>query len=614
MRGGSANTTSIRWQHFSARVDGMRVDDLALRRANENIQIDVLIVGAGPAGLTIARELARGSYSVLIMESGVFGQDERYAELDRIESVGEPLLAAQIVRRVAQHSALTKHWRHERQPYGLRVRAFGGAAEEWAGKSAAFDPIDYETRPWVANSGWPVSHNDIAPFLDRAGAWMNLGPNIYGSDLLAHVGRPEFPNFAHFKSFFWQYARGFDNPLEPIRFSREFLKLQADNITILTNATATAIRLSRSGRGVEAVEASAYEGQSVCIQARYIVLACGAIETPRLMLASRDVNSNGVGNDHDVVGRYMVDHPGVRLARFDAKQAAVMDRVFGFVSVSHKGAVHPYSHGLTLSPAVQERFGLVNCALFMMGERTRDNPWDAIKRLAQHKSAAPARDVWRALSNAGLVCKGLAIKAVQHPKAASIAKAAIVEIARALDRTYCPHQYKTGGLPHKLDHMFVDVLLEQTPDPDSRIQLAARTDRFGTPLAQSDWRICNASRRTLAHLSEAMQADFRAAGLPTPELVDWAAQGHWDNAVMIDVGHTMGTTRMANDPKRGVVDVNCKVHGIDNLFISGGGVFPTGSHVNPTLMIVAFATRLADHLKSLLTQSQAVSVSSMQDA
>ncbi len=64
--------------------------------------------------------------------------------------------------------------------------------------------------------------------------------------------------------------------------------------------------------------------------------------------------------------------------------------------------------------------------------------------------------------------------------------------------------------------------------------------------------------------------------------------------------HFIGATRMSPDPRDGVVNANCKVHGVDNLYVAGCSVFPTGGHANPTLTIVALAIRLADHLRSRL--------------
>jgi choline dehydrogenase-like flavoprotein len=62
--------------------------------------------------------------------------------------------------------------------------------------------------------------------------------------------------------------------------------------------------------------------------------------------------------------------------------------------------------------------------------------------------------------------------------------------------------------------------------------------------------------------------------------------------------HNIGTTRMSEDPRTGVVDQHAKVHGVSNLYVAGSSVFPTGGHANPTLTIVAHALLLADHLKS----------------
>jgi choline dehydrogenase-like flavoprotein len=97
-----------------------------------------------------------------------------------------------------------------------------------------------------------------------------------------------------------------------------------------------------------------------------------------------------------------------------------------------------------------------------------------------------------------------------------------------------------------------------------------------------------------------MAEQMAAAGLPAPMLESWVAEGRLADAAPIDMAHTMGTTRMALDPREGVVDANCKVHGVEGLYVAGGSVLPTSGHANPTLMIIGIAIRLADHLKAVL--------------
>lgn len=140
------------------------------------------------------------------------------------------------------------------------------------------------------------------------------------------------------------------------------------------------------------------------------------------------------------------------------------------------------------------------------------------------------------------------------------------------------------------------TICEQVPNPDSRISLGDGRGQFGVPLAKVDWRIDDAERQTLLRIAEISAAALTSSCLPTPMLERWAAERRPQDVVIIDMAHTLGTTRMSIDTKTGVIDQNCRVYGVHNLHIAGGSVFPTSGHANPTLMILALAIRLADHL------------------
>jgi len=158
-------------------------------------------------------------------------------------------------------------------------------------------------------------------------------------------------------------------------------------------------------------------------------------------------------------------------------------------------------------------------------------------------------------------------------------------------------------LPYKLTAISVDAISEQRPDPNSRIVLSERTDRLGVPLAKVDWRINDDERRTIVRIGQLTGDAFVGVGLPEPILEPWVAGNRPGEGVLIDMAHSAGTTRMSNNPKLGVVDENCQIHGVHGLYVAGGSTFPTSGHANPTLMILAVAIRLADKIKSELARS-----------
>jgi choline dehydrogenase-like flavoprotein len=579
----------------------MDIENLSNFNPDSKFETDLAIIGGGPAGLTVAREFFGTSVRVLVIESGLLDETQEHAALAAVESIGEPQTELQKQKRVAFHGASSPIWSQDQQPYGVRCRALGGSSHAWAGKSAAFDPIDFASRSWVKSSGWPIKREDLDPYLDRAAHALNLGPNCYNDSLWKLIGikAPE-PSLeaSGLRSFFWQFARDRIDQLDIMRFGREFASLRADNVRVLLNATVRQIKLTPDGSSFIGLDIATIDGMRSEVRANVAVVAASGIENPRLLLASNAVHSSGIGNTHDLVGRYLMDHAGARVARFEPRGVAPIMRRFGFYGLRHCGRTHMYMHGLAVSPEVQEREQLLNSAVYFMPERALDDPWDALKRLLQRRSPNPLTDGLAVFRGSGLVAKGIGMKALTSSGMPDFLKRFIVDTAIRYRANMAAGEFQSRGLPHKLTGLWIDAITEQRPNPDSRISLSDRSDRLGVPLAKVDWRINDEERRTLARVAELVCEAFPSVGLPQPLLESWVAERRLADAIIIDMAHTLGTTRMSENPRLGVVDENCKVHGVGGLYVAGGSIFPTSGHANPTLMILALAIRLADRIKS----------------
>jgi choline dehydrogenase-like flavoprotein len=141
------------------------------------------------------------------------------------------------------------------------------------------------------------------------------------------------------------------------------------------------------------------------------------------------------------------------------------------------------------------------------------------------------------------------------------------------------------------------VRCEQSPNRDSRVTLGTKRDPLGLRRPVIDWQISDIDRHTLATASRFFAQALTQANLGHVRVAAWLLREATEGVEPITGDwHQMGTTRMADTAQRGVVDSDCRIFGIDNLFIAGGSVFPTGGAINPTLTIVALALRLADHL------------------
>ena len=519
-----------------------------LRRASDDdtvLDADICIVGSGPAGLAVARGLADRHLRIVVVESGGLDECDEADQLSEIDSIGAP---------------------REMDPRRVRNRIFGGTSQTWNGRCAPFDPIDFERRDWVAHSGWPIGRDEMMPWLERAAPLLGISPHFDPvPDRLAAD--------ATLRECLWQFSRGGEGR-EFTQVGRAFLAGRAAEarlaeIRVLLHATVTEVLASAGGRAVEGVEVAALNGRRARIRAPLVVLAGGGIENARMLLASRRVMACGLGNGHDQVGRYLMDHPRGVIAEFDRSSFGAVRAHYGLMRLPQPGGMQTYVRGLTLSPQTQAREGLLNCAAWITEERAEDDPWEAAKRLRGGHSAHPLADTLAIARAPRLVAGGIAARALGH------------------------------GVPHKLRGLVLDCIVEQTPDPDSRIMLGERRDALGLPVATIDWRVDAQVARSAARLAQHAAEAFVRFGVRPPRLSDWIREGAMSRARLRDVAHPTGTTRMSATPRDGVVDADGQVHGVRGLFVAGSSVFPTSGHANPTLMIAGMATRLAAHLRSL---------------
>ena len=579
----------------------MKIRELGSLPAGQTVDADVVIIGGGMAGLTLATELRGAGVRILILESGILGLDDRYQELNRVECIGDDHFDPHSAFRRKYHGANCPVWDPEIEPYGMRLRAFGGSSAYWGGKVTTFDAVDFTAREWAPGTGWPISREELAPYFDRVTPYLNLGPNIYDDRLWPLLGKAPFEpaiDPAKLRTTFWQFARSRVDKLDMVRFGKEYLEVDNPDTDVLIDATVTRIDLTDDLTAFKGVEASTYDGQRFYVTARTCVVAASAIENARLLLASNHQHADGLGNQGDVVGRYLMDHPGALLGSVPAREASPLLRRFGFFGLRQKLQTHMYMHGLALAEGVQHSEGLLNTAMFMLEDVSVDDPFKAAVRLAKLKRGSIWRDLWSVVSGIGLLAKGVGMKIFQSNYMPERLKDIIINTAIAVNPNMVVREYQSINMPHKLAAYDIHGICEHAPNRDSRVTLATSTDRFGVPRASIDWKVGVLEAKSLMRAARTLRDEFARIGLPAPKLVDWIEREEPETARLIDMAHSMGTTRMSTDPMTGVVDTDCRVHGVEGLYVAGGSVFPTSGHANPTLMILSLAVRLADHLKT----------------
>lgn len=519
---------------------------------------DVCIIGAGAAGITVARRLTERGHQVCLLESGGLDFEQETQDLYRGANVGMPY-------------------------YDLdqsRLRFFGGTVSIWGGRCALLDPIDLEPRDWVPHSGWPIRRSDLDPYYRQAHDGLELGRFNYEQDVWKELGLAD-PGFDPDKidNVLWR----FDESTERFTAKQQRDLIDAPNIRILLHANAVRLRASPDARSIEHVEVRPLGRASQQVRARQFILSCGAIENARLLLASNDVETPGIGNGRDMVGRYFMEHPSGRLGRIDTPDP------FGLWLAFQKRYM---KEGPALAPAI--RIGD-----FTQRERQTLNSIGTLKLQRDPKGGvALGNKIYHSLKHA--IAPNRRGRALDHAY-----RAIRAWIHREVRQTIERARVRAGIM-----QLYLMTRAEQAPNPESRILLSTERDALGIPRADLDWQLSEIDKRTAKVMAEVFDEELRRLRLGSMKPSDWLYQPGPAWPVDPTIGnhpignyHQVGGTRMSDDPSQGVVDRDCRVHGYGNLFVAGGSVFTTSGWANPTLTIMALALRLADHVDGRLGRS-----------
>lgn len=505
----------------------------------KKLRTSVCIIGAGAAGITVTRNLT-GISDIILIESGDFEMQGRTQGLYAGSNLGLPYF-----------DLLT-----------CRLRYFGGTTNHWGGYCRANDPIDYEGRKSIGVPAWPIGHQELKPYIEKAAYELGISPEFFelatffksrgvSPESLLENKSPDFST-----KVFQISSR--------VRFSqiyRDELAKQ-DNLRILLNLNAIHIQLSPNADRVIAIKCKALDGEEISIESDVFILACHAIENARLLLNSNDVLKNGVGNEYDHVGRYFMEHIKISASKFIPS-----DKFPGIYNRNTMAKMN-LNANLGFQDDYLRRTDILQYYCRFNPVYTEDFVVDALRRLNNNIMRPFSFDLIDDL------------KVVMSDLEGSID----LSLAKYGTAQPVPKYYE---LEHRI---------EQAPNPDSRILLSANRDGLGMRKADLQWKFSELDYRTFKKGHEKIVNELSSLGLGrfiaeeiTPELVDTRAKGHF---------HHIGTTKMSEDPRHGVVDADCKVHGLNNLYVIGSSVFPTAGYSGPTMMIIAFAMRLAETLSS----------------
>ena len=527
---------------------------------------DCCVIGAGPVGLALAMEAVQTGARVLLVDAG------------NAHSGGRAVSASS-----GQRTEIVDPARHA--PISLTTRqAVGGTSWLWGGRCVAYEPIDFEARAYVPGVQWPIGPDDVAPWYGAAARHLDCGAPVFHSPHPDWNGLSEI-RMTNLERWSRQPRLGRDLGARVIahRSVTALLDSHLIDIEFDDGGAVSCVVVVRAGR-LERLRAASY------------VLAMGGLEVTRLLLGVQRRRPTAFGGTGGPLGRYYMGHATGTIADIvllDPARAADLD----FARDESDTYIR---RRFTLTEDAQRRHRLLNTSFAL------DNP--AFSAHEHRNATLSAVFLGIAIPPIGraVLAEGIRLRHV-GPRPYRIAAhvrnvlrtpwRAVADVADILHRRYLSRVRKPGFLLRNDGGRYaLRYHGEQLPHPDSRLTIAS--DETGTEVLRVDFRYSEADIDSLLRCHEILDGELRSAGIGRLEYHAAGASAiraaAWDQAT--DGFHSIGTTRMSADPALGVVDGDCRVHGVANLYIASSSVLPTSAEANPTFIAAALAVRLAHHL------------------
>lgn len=517
------------------------------------IDADVLIIGGGAAGITIALELCNTAHKVVLIESGGLSISRKNQKLNTARNVG-----------IGYEDLSIQCGRY-----------LGGSTNFWGGNCIPMDPIDFLDIEARSGFSWPIPYEEIERYQYRAQKVLGISSAEFGDSLIKEVGISKNEKIpASFVWKAWQFCHF------PFRFGEKFRKQleEADNVTVYLNANLTDVEQGAERQTITTGVIRSLRGKTGKVNAKKFILATGGVENARLLLHLRAGSLSGTYAAGECLGKYFADHPNATIGYMEGADA---EKIYHMHQIRHLANGQEVKPCWGLSERAQKDSGILNGVL----------------------SIWPVQQESKAVSQAKLLLSLIRRKefGLKFLINAFLTLPRIIELL-----PHAAHRLRGGTLevPFRKDMFEVRLMAETAPNPGSSVTLSDEVEELGLRRAVLNWQLSKSDRSSFCSIALKAKQGIESLGELKLKLADWISDENMDWSEYINrdghYGHHMGTTRMSTSDTNGVVDINCKVFGVDNMFVAGSSVFPTYGFANPTLTILALAIRLADHLKTEL--------------
>jgi choline dehydrogenase-like flavoprotein len=420
-----------------------------------------------------------------------------------------------------------------------RARFFGGTTNWWGGACLPYDKVDFLHKPSISNSGWPITREVLKKYYIKANDYLGIESVNYDLPPKSRLGSREvidgLEKTGVFKTKYWIEKE------RQVNFGKKYkdrLK-SSKHIKVILNANVVSLTLKQNS--ISELQVKTLNDKNIIVKGKEVILSMGGLEIPRILLASISDNHKAIGNAFDLVGRYYSPHANL-------------------------------THGiLILNPDVE-----------------LDKDTEELSDAILYRKFVSLTD--RYVSKGYMNCK------VTLESLDSVEKNDLTE-----------HVYKLFHSSVNFDEIYENIMgrkkfafalngaFDQVPNFESRVKLSNERDILGVPKIILKHAITKQDIQAYSNFYELLALTLGSSGIGR-FCYDKSLQQLYQQGG--GASHHTGTTRMANSPENGVVDKNCNVFGVSNLYIASSSVFPTASHANPTYTIVALAIRLANHIKN----------------
>lgn len=514
---------------------------------------DVLVIGGGPAGITLTHELRGRGLRIALLESGGldFSSDVQLLNDGVVEGNKEfDLLAG-------------------------RLRFFGGTSNHWGGHCTPLDPVDFDRAPASGLTGWPITRRDLELFYERAHDYCDLGTYRYDYRAFMRPSRndllmPDNPDL--------QTAILRQSP--PTKFGEKYAAILGDSedVHVWLNTNAVSLDIAADG-DVRSVRTRTLGGPERSFTTRVVVLACGTVEATRLLLYSNALSGARFGNASDLLGRCYMDHPSGGAA-FLYFSEPVREKLYWADIKEHTDNGIPLHFVLRPTDEFLLRTGLPNSHYFLIPFKTDDS--DRQRRAEASSSLRSLKRIKKWVSGGG-------------PDEFQLSRHYCNFITKA-DSFLAEQAIKLAG-GDTVEQVLLKYESEQLPTRSNYVALGPDRDALGVPRPVVRWAPTQDDIDAVIETATRVGRFVGEVGLGRLQLEDHSDHPYWG---MTTAWHQLGTMRMATTENFGVVDTDCRVFGTSALYVASGAVMPTIGRANPTLTIVALSIRLADHLAERL--------------